>query len=106
MNLNNNMKLEITKERVISATETCPTAKETLKALFPEAFEDEKYFNFESLECSFLEGKNIPRDFSITWLQVRSDGNLAWKGFYLDRYLNWEIVKDNFGEMVLVPTKK
>ena len=100
------MKLEINKDRVLEAASQCPTAKETLKTLFPEAFEDEKYFNFKSLECSFLEGKNIPRDFSITWLQVRSDGNLAWKGFYLGRNINWEIVKDNFGQMVLVPTKK
>lgn len=34
-------KLEITKEKVLKASETCPDAKEVLKELFSEAFEDE-----------------------------------------------------------------
>jgi hypothetical protein len=33
------MQLEITKEKVLEAAEKCSTAKETLKVLFPEAFE-------------------------------------------------------------------
>ena len=41
------MKLEITKERVISAAEKCPTAKETLKTLFPEAFKSSEVEEFE-----------------------------------------------------------
>ena len=37
--------LEITKEKVLEAAEKCSQAKETLKTLFPEVFEDDKYFN-------------------------------------------------------------
>lgn len=35
------MELNITKERVIEAANSCPTAKTVLKILFPEAFEPE-----------------------------------------------------------------
>ena len=35
------MKLEITKEKVIKAADKCSTAKEVLKELFPEAFEEQ-----------------------------------------------------------------
>ena len=34
------MKLEITKEKVLEAAEKCSQAKETLKTLFPECFEN------------------------------------------------------------------
>ena len=37
--------LEITKEKVLEAAEKCSQAKETLKTLFPEVFEDDKYFD-------------------------------------------------------------
>lgn len=35
--------LKITKERVLKAAEKCSTAKDTLKELFPEAFEAEPF---------------------------------------------------------------
>lgn len=34
------MKLEITKEKVLEAAEKCSQAKETLKTLFPECFDN------------------------------------------------------------------
>lgn len=37
----------------------------------------------------------------------RGDGDLAGKGFYLNsEEVNWEIVRDNLGAMVLLPTRK
>lgn len=36
------MELKITKEKVLEASSKCSTSKETLKTLFPEAFEDDK----------------------------------------------------------------
>ena len=47
-----NEKLEITKEKVLKASETCPDAKEVLKELFPEAFEKEEDKNI-TIECNF-----------------------------------------------------
>ena len=38
-------KLEVTRESVLAAAETCREAKEVLKAMFPEAFKPE-YHNF------------------------------------------------------------
>lgn len=38
--------LKITKEKVIEAANKCSTAKETLKTLFPEVFEEEKTWRY------------------------------------------------------------
>ena len=41
-------------------------------------------------------------------LHVRNCGNFANKGYHLNTHegFNWQIVKDNIGELVLVPTKR
>ena len=39
-------------------------------------------------------------------LAVRGFGEYENKGFYLDDTFNWEIVKDNYGKLVLIPTRK
>lgn len=39
-------------------------------------------------------------------LAVRSMGDYKDKGFYLDDTFKWEIVKDNYGQTVLIPTRK
>jgi hypothetical protein len=39
-------------------------------------------------------------------LAVRSMGDYKDKGFYLDDAFKWEIVKDNYGQTVLIPTRK
>lgn len=51
----NNMKLEITKEKVLDAASKCSTAKQTLQVLFPEAFEveDKNAFKKDVFDCSF-----------------------------------------------------
>ena len=41
------MELTITKEKVLAAAENCSSAKETLKVLFPEAFEKETQYIHE-----------------------------------------------------------
>jgi hypothetical protein len=39
-------------------------------------------------------------------LQIRSDGNLAGKGIYLSFQYNWDIVEDDLGAAVLIPSRK
>jgi hypothetical protein len=39
-------------------------------------------------------------------LAVRVRGEYRDKGFYLNDGYNWEIVKDNYGILVLIPTRK
>jgi hypothetical protein len=41
-----------------------------------------------------------------TILAVRVNGEYRDKGFYLDGKYNWEIVKDNLDQLVLIPTRK
>jgi len=56
------MKLEITKEKVLEAASKCSTAKETLKTMFPEVFEDDNYYDlsaakrFDKKKFKFVDG--------------------------------------------------
>lgn len=92
------MELKITKEKVLEAAQKCSKAKETLKSLFPEVFEDDK-----SVDVGSVVGKSF---FNNDFLTVRRGGEYRYKGFYLTPKYNWEIIKDSKGELVLVPTKK
>ena len=49
------MKLEITKEKVLKASETCPDAKAVLEELFPDAFEKKGDI---TMECSLKVTKS------------------------------------------------
>jgi hypothetical protein len=45
-------------------------------------------------------------DDGSSMLAVRGFGEYKNKGFYLDEKYNWEIVKDSFDHLVLIPTRK
>ena len=104
------MELKVTKEKVLEAAKDCKDAERVLKTLFPEAFEDNKYFDLHPLDentllfdndkgraCGFSDG---------AFMQIRSNGEYAYKGFYLSLFYNWSIVEDSEHLQVLVPTKK
>ena len=42
----------------------------------------------------------------VSLIDVRIYENFANKGYYLNSNYNWQIIKDNVGELVLVPTKR
>jgi hypothetical protein len=48
--------LKITKERILEAASKCSTAKETLKTLFPEAFESKWSREYREILCN---GKRV-----------------------------------------------
>lgn len=107
---NKNMdELKITKEKVLEAAAKCSTAKATLQTLFPEVFKEEKYFDLTKLsKTHFLDNDDcIKAGFtSNSAIQVRTGGTYAFKGFYLTNSCNWEIVKDEVNDTVLIPTRK
>ena len=78
------MKLEITKEKVLEAASKCSQAKETLKTLFPEVFEEEN----PKITCKdqqfFIDGK------SAIYIE---DGGFGEQGkeFHLDSRWIWMI---------------
>lgn len=84
-----------TKEQVLEAASTSKEAKDALVKLFPKYFEDDKYVYIENEE-------KITKRF----LYTRMEGKYKNKGFYLSSEFNWEIIKDNSGVLVLLPTKK
>lgn len=50
--------------------------------------------------------KHPPIKEESAMIQVRRDGKLANRGFFLHDNYNWQIVEDDQGYMILVPTKK
>ena len=49
-------KIEIRKERILEAAESCPQAKEVLRKLFPEAFPTEKENISHEIEIDIVRG--------------------------------------------------
>lgn len=96
--------LKITKERVLEAANSCAQAKEVLKKIFPEVFEDDKYLNVPP----FIHGKKqilyTKEGEDIIWPSL--SGNFRERGFYLISRYDWDIVIDDEGGKILVPTKK
>lgn len=58
------MELKITKEKVLAAAEKCSTAKEVLKEMFPDVFEEDNPF-------SHIEDDG-------TWTDSKLCGDLKW----------------------------
>lgn len=110
------MNLNITKEKVLDAANKCPVAKETLKTLFPEVFEEDKYFDLSKLipikdymgdgGDLFTNSSVMASGLSSGAIWIRSAYDLAYKGFGLSVGYNWSIMVDKVGVKVLVPTKR
>lgn len=49
---------------------------------------------------------NVSKEGVGNFISVRLCGDYQGKGFYLNDSFNWEIVKDNENQFVLIPTKK
>ena len=102
------MELKITAEKVLEAASKCETAKNVLKTMFPEVFEDDRAFVMHDGNRDF--NKNV----------IVTDANrqhfilsMIGRKFSLSPLYNWEIIDDAYekydkGESVkyLVPTKK
>ena len=85
--------LKITSEKVLSAANKCPQAKEVLKEMFPEVFEENKSIT--------VNDSTIKQHFC-----VRNYGEFAYKSYYLSSSFNWEVKKDMEGLLCLIPTEK
>lgn len=107
-----NNDLKISKERVLEAASKCSTAKETLKTLFPEAFEEKsKYFDLNHLRKheNMIFGSEESKRAGFKdgyFMQVRGLGEYRGKAFYLRPEYNWELIHDELGQLCLLPTKK
>ena len=93
------MELKITKDKVLAAAAKCSTAKATLETLFPEAFMEEKYFDFgESFNL-----KTSGEPFKIGW----EIPPLKLKGRCLLLDPSWEVEVVKHGSYTLIiPTRK
>ena len=93
------MELKITADMVREAAAKCSTAKQTLETLFPEAFEEDKYFDFG--EEFILKTSGQP--FKIGWEIPPS--KLKGKCLLVDN--SWEVEMVKHGAWTLIiPTRK
>lgn len=90
--------VKTTSDRVLSAAEKCPTAKDVLKELFPEVFQDNYYKVLVPTSSScYLTPDGV--------LQRRSGGKYAGAIFLSTGY-TWSVEKDDHNSMVLVGRPK
>jgi hypothetical protein len=103
-------KLEITKEKVLAAANTCTEAEKVLKTLFPEAFKDEidltRLLECHSYSLFNCEGAIKAGFRDNSFMEIRSSGQYAKKAFFLSKSYNWELKEDNNHYLCLIPTKK
>jgi len=92
----NPTELKITPDKVLSAAKKCPQAKEVLKEMFPEVFEEDKYFDLSNTTIYSPQ----------VGIAIRCSGEYAKKSFWLNDSWNWIIVKDSEDKLCLIPTKK
>ena len=105
----NNMEHKITTENILAAADKCPQAKETLKTLFPEAFEKEKHINLYTSAVAERAREVYCSDDSEVIIRVGNglveDKNLRDKCFHLKGACNWELKKEGY-DYILIPTRK
>lgn len=85
--------LKITKQRVLAAAERCSDAKNVLKELFPEVFENWELTQEDIIGNSF-RGKTLVDPSGMHLL------------FWLHGGFNWKVEKSNTGNCKLIPTRK
>jgi hypothetical protein len=97
------MKLEITKEKVLEAASKCSEAKEILKTLFPEVFEEERpMFKKDVGIGDYLANDKNGNGVIKIGSGMNTFGYIEGEYFFLDMSYKWEIERGQF----LIPTKK
>ena len=88
----------------------CNTWKPRIKKNHPDCFEDNKYFDFSEMSGKAIVEPKVAQELGLSedFIEVRGGSNpkLRHRSFYLSTDYNWELVNDEGGVMVLVPTKK
>lgn len=101
--------LQITKEKVLEAAAKCSTAKETLKVLFPEVFEEEKLVEIGDIRRGagqyeyYLKGGELLFQVGVG---LAPSKELEGKCLVLNHYeFDWEI-KEIDEQIILIPRRK
>jgi len=108
------MKLSIDKKVLKDYLKTHPELAEAMKELFPELRKDEKFFDLSpavrflpEYPAIFSDGMAQEMGFEDrSFLQIRTLGEYANRGFFLDSRYQWKIVMDDWDMLVLLPLKE
>src|SRR4030042_6231309 len=112
--MKNDNVVNTTKEKVLTAyKEGNEETKKSLKNLFPKVFEDNQYFDLQTL-CNnwdppiiFDTAKSCKAGFyGNNFMQIRNAGEYDNRAFYLSGEYDWELKHDTSQQLCLIPTKK
>jgi hypothetical protein len=97
--------LKVTRQRVLKAAGSCADAKRVLQELFPEAFADVGFVQFEELDAGAFRAIKAQYLSGLPPVE-RRNGGIYDGALYLSGSYTWEIVKDDAGLSVLVGKTK
>ena len=94
--------IKIGGHKIKLSDETVKNIKETFLK------EEDKYFDLSELRpYPFDAEKLLEAGFhSDQVLGIKAKGKYGYKSFYLSPYCHWEIVEDDLGDLILLPTKR
>jgi hypothetical protein len=106
-------KIEFEKEKLVKVLRENPGLLKTLVEHFPEIKDEVVYYDLTPLTFKVSDYYIFSREQSIEagfrneeFMQVRRNGTYAYKSFFLSSEYNWELLKDEEGALVLLPTMK
>lgn len=82
-------------KKILALAKKHPDAKKALKELAPDAFPPEPIDPYELLDSIKEMNPSSP-------IQIRTGGELAYKGLFLHPKYTWHIVKDDYEHEVLL----
>lgn len=102
------MELKITKERILEAAAKCSQAKDTLKTLFPEAFEEDKKVSllFDDLKIEnrtegLLAISDKKGQYILQTARKSAPGGYEGKCFILGGFFTWDLTG-----LILTPKRR
>jgi len=104
----NDTELKITKSAMLKAAEKYPNAKEVFKTIWPEEFEDDKYFDLGRPGQPVFNRNNVIIDVALGEAGKAVE-HLARRAFYLNGdhgNISWELKEVSLGDYYLIPKKR
>lgn len=103
---------QLSKDLVLERAKASKEVRDLLEEIYPEYFD--KHFDLSELADKVIIRSReleklgeIVESNLIHFMHIRDSGKYKDKGFYLPGYdLDWELVREAFGNYVLVPKRK
>lgn len=91
---------QLTKDSILKMASESKEVEKSLRNAFPDAFEEDLSVNVYLSDGILLDG-----DWNKI-VDVRNNGKYKGKAIYLSSRYDWEIARDEYGMVCVVPTRK